>query len=203
VEVLDTSTIPEEVRSSRQLQTAVEALRKSSPVAIKASNRITKIVNSLKSFARLDEATFQRVDLHEGLDSTLNLIEHEFRERINVVKEYGELPPLACNPGELNQVFLALLTNAAEAIQDRGTITIRTSTEGGNILVRVMDTGVGLSPERIQEIFDPSFKKVGSRVRAGMGLFVSNNIVQKHRGQIRVESEPGKGSTFTVTLPIH
>jgi signal transduction histidine kinase len=203
VEVLDTSHIPDEIRSSRQLQAAVEALRNSGPVAVAASNRITKIVNSLKSFTRLDEATFQRVDLHEGLDSTLNLIEHELRERIRVVKEYGELPPLACNPGELNQVFLALLTNAAEAIQDRGTITIRTSTEEGNILVRVMDTGVGLSPERIQGIFDPSFKKVGSRVRAGMGLFVSHNIVQKHRGQIRVESKPGKGSTFTVMLPIH
>ncbi len=203
VGVLKASNTLDEIRNSRQLQTAVEALRNSSPVAMTASERVTQIVSSLKSFARLDEATFQRADLHEGLDATLTLVEHDFGERIDVVKDYGDVPPVTCNPAELNQVFLNLLTNAAEAIQEQGTITIRTSTEQGNALVRVIDNGVGLSPEQIQIIFDPSFRKTGSRVRAGMGLFVSYNIVQKHQGRIEVESTLGQGSTFTVTLPIH
>ena len=128
---------------------------------------------------------------------------HDFGERISLVKDYGVIPPVGCHPGELNQVFLNLLTHAAEAIKGPGTITIRTSTVKDNVLIRVTDTGEGLSPDQIQGIFDPSFTKTGTRVRAGLGMFTSYNIIQKHNGQIKVESAPGEGSTFTITLPIH
>lgn len=203
LEVLKTSQSLDEAKNSRPLQASMDALKASGPVATSASERITKIVSCLKSFTRLDEATFQRVDIHEGLDSTLALIEHDFRERIRVMKEYGDVPPLTCHPGELNQVFLNLLTQAAEAIKGPGTISIRTSATNDNVLIQVSDSGVGLSPEQIQGIFDPGFTKTGSRVRAGLGMFTSYNIVQKHNGQIKVESALGEGSTFTITLPIH
>lgn len=203
LDVLNTSNTLDEFKNSRSLQASVDALRTSSPVATAASKRITKIVGCLKNFARLDEATFQRVDIHEGLDSTLALMAHDFGERIRVVKDYATIPPVGCHPGELNQVFLNLLTNAAEAIKGPGTITIRTSVVKDNILIQISDTGDGLSPDQIQGVFDPGFTKTGTRVRAGLGMFTSYNIVQKHNGQIKVESALGEGSTFAITLPIH
>ncbi|MEE9169689.1 MAG: ATP-binding protein, partial [bacterium] len=161
-----------------------------------------RIVNSLKSFARLDEAVFQITDLHEGLESILTLLDQDLEGRISVVKEYGEIPLLACYPGELNQMFMNLLMNAVQAIERNGTITIRSFVEKGNVHVQIKDTGIGVSSERIKELFDPSFTKKGHRVKAGLGLFASYNIIQKHHGEIKVESEVGKGSTFTVILPM-
>ena len=171
-------------------------------ITMAASERITKIVSSLKAFAHLDEATHQQADLHEGLENTLTLLEHDFKDKIEVVGEYGEIPEVTCNPGEINQVFMNLLQNAAEAIRDKGTIVIRTFEEDGYVHVRVIDTGSGISPSRRERLFDPVFAKKGSRMKAGLGLFTSANIVQKHNGRIEVESEAGKGSAFTVILPV-
>jgi AhpD family alkylhydroperoxidase len=190
------------VKNSHQFRSSVKALRDSTPITLAASKRITRIVGSLKAFAHLDEATYQKADIHEGLESTLTLLEHDFRERIRVVREYGEIPKVTCNPGEINQVFMNLLQNGAEAIENRGTITIRTFEKDGNVHVRVIDTGTGISPRRREKLFDPAFAKKGSRMKAGLGLFTSAAIVQKHQGQIDVESEVGKGSTFVVILPV-
>jgi PAS domain S-box-containing protein len=202
MEVMEKSQTFDEIRNSRKLQGSLKALQNDVPVALAASERITRIVNSLKSFARLDEAVFQTTDLHEGLESILTLIEQDLEGRISVVKEYGEIPLLACYPGELNQMFMNLLTNAVQAIKGNGTIMIRSFVEKGNVHVQIKDTGIGISSERIKELFDPSFTKKGHRVKAGLGLFASYNIVQKHQGEIKVESEVGKGSTFTVILPM-
>jgi PAS domain S-box-containing protein len=202
MEVMEKSQTFDEIRNSRKLQGSLKALQNDVPVALAASERITRIVNSLKSFARLDEAVFQTTDLHEGLESILTLIEQDLEGRISVVKEYGEIPLLACYPGELNQMFMNLLTNAVQAIKGNGTIMIRSFVEKGNVHVQIKDTGIGISSERIKELFDPSFTKKGHRVKAGLGLFASYNIVQKHHGEIKVESEVGKGSTFTVILPM-
>ena len=201
-EALRTSRTLDELRDNRRFQGALKALQNGIPTTSAASERIVRIIGSLKSFARLDEAPFQKADLHEGLDSALTLIEPEFRGRIAVVREYGDLPRLACYPAELNQVFFNLLTNAAQAIRGEGAITIRTSVEDGKAHVRIADTGTGIPPEQMQELFVPGFSKEGPRVRTGLGLFVSFNIVQKHRGEIKVESELGKGSAFTVLLPL-
>ncbi len=202
MEVLEKSQTFDEIRNSRKLRGSLKALQNDVPVAIAASERITRIVNSLKSFARLDEAVFQITDLHEGLESILTLLDQDLEGRISVVKEYGEIPLLACYPGELNQMFMNLLTNAVQAIERNGTITIRSFVEKGNVHVQIKDTGIGVSSERIKELFDPSFTKKGHRVKAGLGLFASYNIIQKHHGEIKVESEVGKGSTFTVILPM-
>lgn len=191
----------EEIKKNKLLQNSLNAIQDNNPITMAASKRISKIVSSLKSFVRLDEATFQKADIHEGLESTLTLIEHEFKDRILVKKEYGDIPLLTCYPEELNQVFLNLLVNAAQAIDKKGTITIGTSAENGNVQIRISDTGSGIPPERLEKLFEPGIVKKGSRVKAGLGLFTCYNIVHKHHGRIMVDSSVGKGSTFTVILP--
>lgn len=200
-EIEGTSSL-KNVKNDRKFQNSVKALRDSNLITTAASERITKIVSSLKAFAHLDEAEFQKVDLHEGLDNALTLLEHEIKDRIEVLREYGEIPKVTCNPGEINQVFMNLLQNAVEAIKGSGKISIRTFERDGNVHVQFIDTGTGISPRRRERLFDPAFAKKGSRMKAGLGLFTSANIMQKHNGRIEVESEAGKGSTFTVVLPV-
>ncbi len=166
-----------------------------------AVKRIVGIVERLKSFSRLDQATVQAVDINENLDNILALIGHEFEDRIELVREYGDLPPVVAAPLELNQVFTNLLSNAARAIRDEGTITLRTWTDGGFVHLRIEDSGVGMPPELVERIFEPSFTRTGSRVKAGLGLFAAYNIIRKHRGQIGLESEPGRGTAVSIMLP--
>jgi signal transduction histidine kinase len=190
-----------EIKNDANFQNFFQILKDNSQVFSSASDRVSNTVNSFINFARLDEAEFDRVDIHHGIDNTLTLIRNELKEGTNVAKEYGEIPKIACYPGELNQVFMNLLINAGQAIKEKGIITIRTFLENEKLHVQITDTGVGIPPEQIEHLFDPSFTKNGTRVKAGMGLFTSYNIIQKHNGKIKVESEVGKGSTFTIILP--
>ena len=165
--------------------------------------RVTKIVHNLKDFSRIDtEEKWQADDIHRGLDSTLNVIWNELKYTCEIRKEYGTLPPVDCMLSQLNQVFLNLLVNAAQAIETRGTITIRTGRAEDWIWIEIADTGTGIAPEHIGSIFDPFFttKPVGKGT--GLGLSVSYSIVQKHHGKIEVESTVGKGTVFRVWLPI-
>jgi AhpD family alkylhydroperoxidase len=192
-----------EIKGIGHLQGLLKVLQDSNSVASVASERINQLVDSLKSFARLDEAAFQKACIHECLESTLSIMERDLKGRIRVVKEYGDIPYITCYPGELNQVFMNILTNAAQAIEGNGSITIRTFVEDGNVHVHISDTGIGISPGKIKRLFEPRFSNKGARVKAGLGLFISYSIVQKHQGHIKVESEVGKGSTFTVILPMN
>jgi AhpD family alkylhydroperoxidase len=167
VEAIANGSSLDSVRNNRQFQNSVKALQDGRPVTEAASERITRIVSSLKSFAHLDEATFQKTDLHEGLEHTLTLFEHEIKDRIHVAKEYGDIPKVTCNPSEVNQVFMNLLTNAAEAIRDKGTVTVRTFQKDGSVYVQVTDTGAGISPRRREKLFDPGFAKKGPRYLYG------------------------------------
>jgi len=189
-----------ELKDDDQFQRSVQALQKTNRVTMECSDRISQLIGSLKNFSRLDEADSQRVDLHEGIDSALNLLQHELKGRIDVVKEYGSLPSINCHVSEINQVFMNILRNAADAIEGQGQITIRTSTNASQASVRIEDTGVGMAPDMVRRVFDPAFTRKGSRVRAKMGLFTSYQIVQKHEGEIRIESELGKGTAVTVIL---
>ena len=135
IDVVETAGSVEEIRENRKFARALDILHQNSRVAIDAVNRIGRIVNSLKNFIRLDEADFQEADIHEGLDSTITLLEHEFSGRIEAVRAYGELPLVQCYASELNQVFMNLLANAAQAIEGNGTITVRTSHQGGYVRV--------------------------------------------------------------------
>ncbi len=168
-----------------------------------ACGRITGIVRELRTFARLDEADRKAVDLHEGIESTLVLINHLIKGRIDVRREYGNLPPVECHPGQLNQVFMNLLVNACQAIEGTGAITVTTWYEPQTALVHVAvtDSGSGISPEHVARIFDPGFTTKGAGVGTGLGLAICYQIVGAHGGRIGVDSLPGKGTTFVVSLP--
>lgn len=167
-----------------------------------AAARIDKIVRSLKGFARLDEAEFQRTDLHRGIEETLTLLEPLYRGRVEIVREYGKLPEVDCYAADLNQVFRVLLKNAIEAIEVSGSIRIRTCVHNTSIELRFSDTGRGMSPEALSKLFQPSFRSTGTRVEARLGLFTAFNIIRKHGGDIRVSSEEGKGTEFRLVLPL-
>jgi signal transduction histidine kinase len=166
------------------------------------SERIDRIIHSLRNFARLDEAEFQEADIHEGIESTLTLLHHKLKDRIRVVKQFGDIPKIQCYPNQLNQVFMNMLTNSYQAIEDGGTITIATSRRGSELVVSIADDGKGIRKEDLNRIFDPGFTTKGVGVGTGLGLSISYNIIKSHSGEIKVESEIGKGTVFTITLPI-
>jgi signal transduction histidine kinase len=167
-----------------------------------ACARIIRIVRDLKNFARLDEADFKEVNLNENIESTLSLLQHEFRDRIQIVKEFSKLPPVPCHPNRLNQVFMNLLVNAIQSIAGKGEIRIRTGLDSHQIHISMADSGSGIKPEHLEKIFDPGFTTKGVGVGTGLGLSISARIIQEHRGTISVQSEVGKGTTFVISLPL-
>ena len=150
----------------------------------------------------MDENEFQKANIHEGIESTLTLIRSEIKEEIGVVKEFGDIPNIYCYPGELNQVFMTLLTNAVQAIENEGTVAIKTYADDTNVYFEISDTGSGIPSEQLETLFDLSFITKKSRVGVGMGLSNAYSIIQKHNGEIKVESGVGKGTEFVITLPI-
>lgn len=164
--------------------------------------RVKQIVQDLKDFSHVDAVEWQWADLHKGIDSTLNIVWNELKYKAKVVKEYGELPEIECIASQLNQVFMNLLVNAAHAIEEHGTITIRTGVQDDAVWVEIEDTGKGMNAETQRKIFDPFFttKPVGKGT--GLGLSLTYGIIQKHQGQIEVNSKPDKGTTFRITLPV-
>jgi signal transduction histidine kinase len=166
-----------------------------------ACERIGALVLSLKHFARLDEAEYQRANLNDCLDETLILLHHKLKNRITVIKEYGDIPAIECMPRKLNQVFMNLLINAIQAIEDKGTITIKTFEENGRVVVKIKDSGAGIPPENLDKIFNPGFTTKGVGVGTGLGLPICYGIVvEEHGGKISVDSEVGKGTEFIVEL---
>ncbi len=198
---LESGETIDELENNDQLKRSLELIQTNNQSTLDSSARIVNLVKSLRNVARLDEAALQKADLHEGIDSVLDLLSHEFEGRVDVVKEYGNIPRVACHPGELNQVFMTVLKNAVEAIKGEGRITIRSFVRSGSVHVQIEDSGVGMAPEQLQRIFDPGFKKKGSRVRTGWGLFTSYKVMEKHKGEINIESEVGEGTFVTVSLP--
>jgi len=166
--------------------------------------RVKQIVQDLKDFSHVEQAEWQWVDLHKGIDSTLNIVHSEIKYNAEVVKEYGVIPQVECLASQLNQVFMNMLVNASHAIGDggRGKITIRTGARDEQVWVEFSDTGKGIAAENLTRIFDPFFttKPVGKGT--GLGLSLAYGIIEKHQGRIEVESEVGKGSTFRVWIPV-
>ncbi len=191
-----------EANKSQGLQKTTKILKESIGVILTAGNRIAAIVKSLRNFARLDESEYQKTDIHEGIESSLILMENEFQNRISVVKDYHDIPEIGCYPGQLNQVFLNLLKNAANAIDGSGRIGIKTAKENGHVRVEISDTGKGIPRKKLDKIFDFGFSTGDSRVKMSSGLSTAYNIIQKHHGEIKVDSEVGKGTTFSIVLPI-
>jgi signal transduction histidine kinase len=177
------------------------------PMLIKScqdgAERCKQIIIDLKNFSRLDEAFIKEVDIHEGIDSTLNILHHKIKNKVNIHKEYGNIPKFSCYAGQLNQVFMNIIDNSLHALKEKGDLYIKTYTENDNVVIIIKDNGSGISKEYLSKIFDPFFttKPVGEGT--GLGLSISYKIIRKHNGNIEVESEEGEGTKFTITLPIN
>jgi signal transduction histidine kinase len=166
------------------------------------TKRTTEIVKGLHTFSRLDEGNIKIADLHEGLDSTLILLRNRYRNRIEIVKNYGDIPPVECYPGQMNQVFMNILSNAVDSIEEKGTIVISTSVSDGDIQISIKDTGTGIPDDIAVKIFDPFYTTKDIGKGTGLGLSISQRIIEQHNGSISVKSEAGKGSEFTIVLPV-
>ncbi len=166
--------------------------------------RVRKIVQDLKEFSHVDEGEWEAVDLHKGIESTINVVRNEIKYKAELVKEFSDIPLVECLPSQINQVFMNLLVNAAHAIDNKGTIALRTAWDRAEdqVIVEVQDSGCGIPEENLKKIFDPFFttKPVGKGT--GLGLSVSYGIVTKHGGTIEVESQVNKGTCFRVRLPV-
>jgi signal transduction histidine kinase len=165
--------------------------------------RVTKIVRDLKNFSHAGSSeAWESAQLRDGLESTLGIVWNEVKYRAEVVKEYGDMPTVRCRPSQINQVFMNMLVNAAQAIKERGVITIRTGTQDKMVWIEFEDTGEGIKPENLKRIFDPFFttKPVGKGT--GLGLALSYGIVETHGGHIDANSVVGVGTTFRIWLPI-
>ncbi len=163
---------------------------------------LTELAQGLKDFSRLDRAQQGEFDVHEGLDKTLLIAKNKLKSKVSVHKHYGEVPKIHCSPSQINQIFLNLLTNAADAIDENGEILVRTWSEDGKVHISIADTGCGIEEDVLPKIWNPFFttKEVGKGT--GLGLSIVNRIVSSHGGELQVESEVGKGTNITVVLPI-
>ena len=214
---------PEEIREATEeiggLDEAVEQMRRALELIKTGANRTKTIVLQLRNFSRLDEADVKEADIHEGIDGSLALLNYKIKDRIKVVKDYGDVGRLYCYPGALNQVFMNVLANGVQAIESRaasgtpgapgaqdgggpmGTLTIETRREGGNVVIRMKDTGPGIPAHVLPKIFDPFFTTKDRERGTGLGLSITHGIVEKHGGRIDVNTRVGEGTEFVITLP--
>ena len=197
----------EMVKAMRQ-EADLEFLRSDTADLIHSSldglKRVRKIVDELRMFSRLDEAEYKIANLKESIDSTLVIARLELQGRVKVIEELDGLPDIQCYPAELNQVFLNIILNAAQAIEGKGLLTIRgrDDSEHHQIVLQFSDTGKGMTPEVLAHIFEPFFTTKPAGSGTGLGLSIAYKIItDRHKGTIQAESTPGKGSTFTITLP--
>ena len=176
-----------------------ELLSETNNIDTLAIDKINRLVVSLRKFVRLDEADLQEADINKEIDLTLDLIRHETKNRINIIKKYGKIPPVKCYPNMLNQVFMNILVNATHAIEDEGTITIDTGFKKKNLIVKIKDTGCGIKEP--DKIFDIGYTTKGVGVGTGWGLAISQKIIEKHKGKIEKKTKINKGSEFIITIP--
>ena len=198
---------PREALEAARREADLEFLREDLPALLSESQeglvRVTKIVQDLKDFSRVDQAEQQLADLNSALQSTLNVVWNELKYKAEVTLELGELPEVECVPAQINQVFMNLLVNAAQAIEHHGRITVRSGLENGHVWFEVSDTGKGMSADVCKRIFEPFFTTKPIGKGTGLGLSISYDIVVKrHGGRFDVTSEPGQGTTFRLWLPL-
>jgi signal transduction histidine kinase len=164
--------------------------------------RTAEIIKGLRNFSRLDQNVFKKANLNDCLESTLTLLHSSYKNRIEIVKQYGDIPEVDCFPGQINQVFMNILSNAIQAIPAEGKILIKTWQVGDEIKISIKDTGAGMTEDVRKKIFDPFFTTKDVGKGTGLGLSISYSIIQKHKGEIEVFSKPGAGTEFLITIPI-
>jgi two-component system, NtrC family, sensor kinase len=170
--------------------------------------RTAEIVKGLRNFSRIDESGLKIANIHDGLDSTITLLNNTLKNKIKIVREYGNLPQVECFPGKLNQFFMNVINNAAQAIfakknmQEEGVIHIKTYFDQKNVYVSIRDNGIGMSEETKRRVFEPFFTTKDVGEGTGLGLSIGYSIIESHSGNIQVESQEGVGTEFLLTLPI-
>ena len=170
--------------------------------SIVGADRVARIVSDLKGFSSIDHGKEERINLNESIRTVCNVASNRIQQKAQLVLDLGELPPLQCQPGHINDVLLAMLFNAAQAVGEQGEIRISTAVEDGDICVRISDNGCGIAPENLSKIFDPFFTTREVGMGTGLGLTICRDIVRAHSGRIEVESRVGAGTTFTIHLPL-
>ncbi len=189
-------------RYDSQLETIISDIWGIIEDNLQGSQAIKELVLQLKNFSRLDQADWKETSIVEGLETSLRFIKHHLTGNIKVIKDFKANPVLYCNPAQLNQVFVNLLLNAVQAIDQEGVITIGTQIQDDFLVITISDTGKGIQPQILPKIFDPFFTTKEVNQGTGLGLSISYSIIQKHNGRIEVTSTPGKGTTFTIFLPL-
>lgn len=164
--------------------------------------QISDLVGNLKNFSRLDRARIDEYDVNAGIDNTLSIAKHSIKDKLQVERDYSEIPKITCSPSQINQVFLNMITNAAQAMPGYGHLKISTRLQDGDIYIVFRDNGCGIPPDVIEKIFDPFFTTKPIGEGTGLGLSISHQIVQDHGGDIKVHSSPDKGTRFVIRLPV-
>ncbi|NJO88968.1 MAG: response regulator [Chloroflexia bacterium] len=192
-----------EKENNISLEQLTKMLKKSAELIEVGIDRTTKIVKSLKSFTRSNQDKLEAFDIKENLENTLIILHSYYKDRIEIIKEYDQVPMIECYTGKLNQVFLNVLINAMQAIKKKGKIWITAGPKDGkNIFIKIKDTGVGIKQEDLDHVFETFYTTKEKEKGSGLGLAISHNIIKEHNGQIEVESEHGEGTSFTIVLPI-
>ncbi len=192
-----------EKESDISLEQLTKMLKKSAELIEVGIDRTTKIVKSLKSFTRSNQDKMEAFDIKDNLENTLIILHSYYKDRIEIVKEYEQIPMIECYPGKLNQVFLNILLNAMQAIKKKGKIWITTGIKDErNIFIKIKDTGIGIKPADLGLVFETFYTTKENEKGSGLGLSISHNIIKEHNGEINIESKPGEGTCFTIILPI-
>lgn len=181
----------------------LEKIKTLNDIILQASDRVTAIIKSLKSYSRLDQSDFKASNINEDLQNVLLLTSNLWKNRIQIVEQFGDIPLIKCYSGLLNQVFMNLVVNAIDAMEDGGTLTLNTTVRGECVVIEIQDTGSGIEADHLARIFDEGFTTKSKNKGSGLGLALSKDIVEKHKGRIEVVTELGQGSTFSVFLPLH
>ncbi len=192
----------EAIKSDMDFEFLVKEIQKLTEGITEGANRTKEIVKSLGSFSRKGDDKFVMCNIHEGIDSTLILLGSKIKNRITINKEYGEIPQMECQPDRLNQIFMNILSNAIQAIDEKGEIFIKTVSEGASVSITIRDSGKGMDEEVQKRIFEPFYTTKDMGKGTGLGLSISYSIVEQHNGKINMSSELSKGTEFIITLPV-
>lgn len=192
----------DELKKTTKFEATIKTLSELIDSCKEGVERVKKIVLDLRTFSRTDDDGLMLVNLHEGIESTLNLLAKEYKGRISAHRDYAALPLVECHPSQLNQVFMNLLLNAAQAIPEKGDVWIKTEMGDNGVKIRIRDNGIGIPEKNLTNIFDPFFTTKPIGQGTGLGLSISYSIIKKHQGTIRVLSNINEGTEFIVELPL-
>jgi signal transduction histidine kinase len=190
-------------KSSARFDETLQTLQELITSCKEGAERVKKIVLDLRTFSRTDDIGLMMTDLHEGIESTLNLLAKQYKDRITIHRDYANLPKIECFPGQINQVFMNVLQNAAQAIPDRGDVWLTTRAADDRVIVTVRDNGVGIPEDQLARVFDPFFTTKPVGTGTGLGLSISYGIIERHGGKMRVTSQVNQGTEFIIELPLH